>query len=92
MLPLRIEQLRPAFSLLSICLAALMLPLSFSGGAMATPSIAAELPGSALLVTAITNGFMLSFGCLLLAAGTIADRLGRKTVFCWASVRSRLYH
>ncbi|MCT7036699.1 MFS transporter, partial [Salmonella enterica] len=31
----------------------------------------------------ITNAFMLSFGSLLMAAGTLADRYGRKRLFLW---------
>ena len=67
--------------LLSICMAALVLPLSFSGGAVATPAIGRELGGSPVALTWITNAFMLSFGSLLLAAGALADQFGRKRLF-----------
>jgi MFS family permease len=67
--------------LAAVCLAALVLPLSFSGGAVATPAIAREFPGSAAAMGWITNAFMLSFGSLLMAAGTLADRYGRKRTF-----------
>lgn len=67
--------------LAAICLAALILPLSFSAGAVATPSIGRELGGSPEALTWITNGFMLTFGSLLMAAGTLADRYGRRLVF-----------
>ncbi len=71
-----------AFSVLfAVCLAALSLPLSFSGGAIATPAIGRDLAGSAAMVTWITNAFMLTFGSLLLTAGTLADRFGRKRIF-----------
>ncbi|WP_279601690.1 MFS transporter [Methylobacterium sp. J-072] len=65
----------------AVCLAALILPLSFSGGAVATPAIGRELGGSPEALTWITNGFMLTFGSLLMAAGTLADRYGRRLVF-----------
>lgn len=65
----------------SVCLAALILPLSFSAGAVATPAIGRELGGSPEALTWITNGFMLTFGSLLMAAGTLADRYGRRLVF-----------
>src|ERR1700744_344854 len=67
--------------LAAICLAALVLPLSFSGGAVATPAISRDLGGSPVALTWITNAFMLSFGSLLMAAGTLADQFGRKRLF-----------
>lgn len=67
--------------LAAICLAAIVLPLSFSGGAVATPAISRDLGGSPVALTWITNAFMLSFGSLLMAAGTLADQLGRKRLF-----------
>lgn len=67
--------------LFAVCLAALTLPLSFSGGAIATPAISRALGGSAASLTWITNAFMLTFGSLLMAAGSLADQFGRKRVF-----------
>lgn len=67
--------------LAAVCLAALVLPLSFSGGAVATPAIGRELGGSATALTWVTNAFMLTFGSLLMAAGALADQFGRKRLF-----------
>jgi MFS family permease len=67
--------------LAAVCLSALVLPLAFSGGAVATPAIGRELGGSAAALTWITNAFMLSFGSLLMAAGALADQFGRKRLF-----------
>ena len=67
--------------LAAICLAALVLPLSFTGGAIATPAIGRDLGGTPAALTWITNAFMLSFGSLLMAAGAVADEYGRKRVF-----------
>ncbi|RDJ26666.1 MFS transporter [Bosea caraganae] len=64
-----------------VCLAALILPLSFSGGAVATPAIGRDLGGSATALTWITNAFMLTFGSLLMTAGALADQFGRKRIF-----------
>ncbi|QQC65929.1 MFS transporter [Paraburkholderia ginsengisoli] len=69
--------------LAAVCLAALVLPLAFSGGAVATPAIGRDLGGSASALTWITNAFMLSFGSLLMAAGALADQFGRKRLFIW---------
>lgn len=67
--------------LAAICMAAIVLPLSFSGGAVATPAISRDLGGSPVALSWITNAFMLSFGSLLMAAGALADQFGRKRLF-----------
>lgn len=67
----------------AICLSALVLPLSFTGGAVATPAIAREFGGNPSGLTWITNAFMLSFGSLLMMAGSLADQLGRKLLFAF---------
>jgi MFS family permease len=67
--------------LAGICLSALVLPLSFTGGAVATPAIGRELGGDPVTLTWITNAFMLTFGSLLMGAGALADVYGRKRVF-----------
>ena len=69
------------FILAAICLSALVLPLSFTGGAVATPAIGRELGGSPVQLTWITNAFMLTFGSLLMGAGALADVYGRKRLF-----------
>lgn len=67
--------------LAAVCLAALAMPLSFTGPAVALPAIAADLGGSPIALSWVTNAFMLSFGSCLMAAGALADRFGRKRVF-----------
>src|SRR5471032_295447 len=67
--------------LFTVCLAALILPLNFTSGAVAAPAIARELGGSAQALSWITNAFMLTFGCFLMAAGALADEFGRKKIF-----------
>ncbi|WP_429573412.1 MFS transporter [Paraburkholderia sp. UCT70] len=69
--------------LTAVCLAALALPLSFSGGAVATPAIGRDLAGGPVAMNWITNAFMLTFGSLLMAAGALADRFGRKRLFAF---------
>lgn len=71
-----------SFSVLfTLCLAGMIMPLNFVSGAVATPAIARELGGSAQALSWITNAFMLTFGCFLMAAGALADEFGRKKVF-----------
>ncbi|MBV4493080.1 MFS transporter [Pseudomonas oryzicola] len=69
------------YVLIAICLAALVLPLSFTGGAVATPAIGKAFDADPAALTWITNAFMLSFGSLLMAAGSLSDLYGRKRLF-----------
>ncbi|WP_042978299.1 MFS transporter, partial [Burkholderia sp. AU4i] len=72
---------RRAWVLAAVCMAAVALPLSFSGGAVATPAIGRDLHGGTVAMNWITNAFMLAFGSCLMAAGALADQFGRKRVF-----------
>ncbi|MEH6418263.1 MFS transporter [Pseudomonas sp. CGJS7] len=65
----------------AVCLAGLVLPLSFTAPPVAIPAISAELGGSPVALNWMTNAFMLAFGSCLMAAGTLADTYGRKRVF-----------
>ncbi|WP_263263460.1 MFS transporter [Pseudomonas sp. RIT-PI-S] len=70
-----------AVLLAAICLAACVLPLSFTGGAVATPLLGQALEATPMQLAWVTNAFMLSFGSLLMAAGALADRFGRQRLF-----------
>ncbi|TKB21233.1 MAG: MFS transporter [Mesorhizobium sp.] len=67
--------------LLSVCLAAMTMPLSFTGPAVALSRIAADLGGSPIELNWVTNAFMLTFGASLMAAGALADNHGRRRIF-----------
>jgi len=67
--------------LIAICCAAAAMPLTFTGPAVALPAIARSLGGDPVALNWVTNAFMLTFGSCLLAAGSLADSYGRKTVF-----------
>lgn len=67
--------------LLSVCLAAMTMPLTFTGPAVALSRIAADLGGSPIALNWVTNAFMLTFGAGLMASGALADNHGRKRVF-----------
>lgn len=68
-------------TLLSVCLAGLIIPVNFTGPAVSLPAIAASMGGSVVALSWVTNAFMLTFGCSLMIAGALADRFGRKRVF-----------
>lgn len=76
--PRAVEQ---ALVLLSVCLAAAAMPLTFTGPAVALPAIGKALGGSPIALNWVTNAFMLTFGSSLMAAGGLADAYGRKRVF-----------
>ncbi len=61
------------------------MPLAFTGPTIALPTIGAALGGSPVSVSWATNAYLLTFGSLLLAAGAMADRYGRKRVFAIAT-------
>ncbi|MGX8012508.1 MFS transporter [Mesorhizobium sp. ORM8.1] len=67
--------------LLSVCLAAMTMPLTFTGPTVALSRIAADLGGSPIALNWVTNAFMLTFGASLMAAGALADSQGRKRIF-----------
>lgn len=67
--------------LAAVCLAALAMPLSFTGPAVVLPAVHAAFGGSPVQLNWVTNAFMLSFGATLMAAGALADAYGRKRVF-----------
>lgn len=67
--------------LAAVCMAGLILPLSFTGAAVATPAIGRALGGSATALNWVVNGFMLAFGSCLMVAGAMADAYGRKRIF-----------
>jgi MFS family permease len=71
------------FILLTVCAAALVLPLSFAGAIIALPSMRNEFNAPPGAFNWVVNAFMLSFGSCLLTAGSLADRWGRKRIFSY---------
>ncbi|MEU4624215.1 MFS transporter [Actinoplanes sp. NPDC023801] len=77
---------RPTLTLITVCVAGGLLPLSLTGSSMALPGINADLePGLAALQW-VVNAYNLLFASLMLAAGSLADRLGRRRMFVIGSV------
>lgn len=68
-------------TLLAVCLASAILPLNFTGGVLAIPALAQEMGGSPQAFNWVSNAFMLAFGSLLMAMGSLADNHGRKRLF-----------
>lgn len=68
-------------TLAAVCLAALCLPLGFTGAAVALHAIGQAFGAGPEALMWVNNAFMLTFGSLLLVFGTLADRLGRRRWF-----------
>src|SRR5258708_39491985 len=66
--------------LVGICIAVLVLPLNFGGGAVSAPAIGTALGGSPVAVNWILNGFILRFGGRLMSSGGLGDLFGGKRV------------
>src|SRR5919202_1192740 len=64
-----------------VCLAQLMIVLDVTIVNVALPSIQRELGFSQANLTWVVNGFLITFGSLLLLAGRLGDLAGRKRVF-----------
>ncbi|WP_245423788.1 MFS transporter [Methylovirgula sp. 4M-Z18] len=77
----RASAVRSGFVLFAMCLAAIAMPLTFTGPAVALGAIFRDLGGSPVALNWITNAFMLGFASALMAMGTLADRYGRKRAF-----------
>jgi predicted MFS family arabinose efflux permease len=67
-------------TVVAVGFASVMLPFLVSGAAVALPDMAADLRASVGSAQWMLNGFNITFAALPLAAGGMADRLGRRRV------------
>jgi EmrB/QacA subfamily drug resistance transporter len=68
-------------TLFVVCIAQLMIVLDVTIVNVALPSIQHELGFSQANLTWVVNGFLVTFGSLLLLAGRLGDLVGRRRVF-----------
>ncbi|CAI0805749.1 Multidrug-efflux transporter 3 [Serratia entomophila] len=73
--------LREWLQLLAACLTGILIPLSFTGPAVVLPSIGHALGGSAAQLSWVVNGYILTYGSAMMAAGSLTDIYGRKRVW-----------
>jgi len=64
----------------AVASASAMLPFTVTGAAMALPNMAADLGSSVSAAQWMLNAFNVTFAALPLAAGSLADRFGRRRV------------
>lgn len=67
--------------LMAACLTGILIPLCFTGPAVVLPSISQELGGTATQLNWVVNGYILTYGSAMMAAGSLTDTYGRKRVW-----------
>ncbi|MHC2184423.1 MFS family permease [Rathayibacter agropyri] len=72
---------RPTLTLITACLAVLILPASLTGTSVAIPQINSELQPGLVELQWVVNAYNLTFAAFMLVAGSLSDILGRKRVF-----------
>jgi EmrB/QacA subfamily drug resistance transporter len=78
--PAKIRSVHSAATLTAVGLASVMVPLAVTGPAVALTSMGTSLSASGQSVQWVLNAYNVTFAASLLAAGGLADRLGRRRV------------
>jgi DHA2 family methylenomycin A resistance protein-like MFS transporter len=71
---------RPRYALVLVCVAAFLVYLDTSITPVAVPAIDAELDAGPTAAQWLLDAYVLAFACLLLTAGSLGDRIGRRPV------------
>ncbi len=82
---------RRLLQLVAACLTGILIPLSFTGPAMVLPAISQQVGGSALQLNWVVNGYILTYGSTMMAAGSLADIYGRKRIWLTGLVLFSLF-
>ncbi len=67
--------------LICICIAGVLIPIVFSGPAIALPDISKEFDSDVFTLSWIVNAYNVSLGSLVMAGGALSDQIGRKKCF-----------
>lgn len=67
--------------LIGACLTGILIPLCFTGPAVVLPSLSQEIGGTPIELNWIVNGYILTYGSTMMAAGSLTDIYGRKRVW-----------
>lgn len=67
--------------LICICIAGVLIPIVFSGPAIALPDISKEFDSDVFTLSWIVNAYNVSLGSLVMAGGALSDKIGRKKCF-----------
>lgn len=80
------RRVHPAVTLVAVCVACGLLPASLTGTSIALPGISEDLHTSLTSLQWVVNAYNLTFASVMLAAGALADLLGRRRMFTWGLV------
>ncbi|OBV37787.1 MFS transporter [Janthinobacterium psychrotolerans] len=70
-----------AVQVLAACLTGLLIPLSFTGPAVALPALSKLAGASPAALNWVLNAYILSYGSAMMVAGSLTDLLGRRRVW-----------
>ncbi|RLK55092.1 MFS transporter [Actinokineospora cianjurensis] len=68
-------------TLIAVCVSCGLLPASLTGTSIALPDIGSDLGADLVSVQWVVNAYNLAFASVMLAAGAVADLVGRKRMF-----------
>lgn len=74
---------RAGLTLFALCLAVLIVPLGLSSPPVALPAIGHDLNAGVVPLNWVVNAYNVTAASFMMAAGSIADRIGRKRVFAF---------
>lgn len=77
---------RPGLTILAVCLAVLIVPLGLSAPPVALPTIGQDLHAATVPLQWVVNSYNVMAASLMMAAGSVADIIGRKRVFAFGVV------
>ncbi|MEV8637991.1 MFS transporter [Streptosporangium sp. NPDC051023] len=72
---------KPIFVLVAVLLSSVSLPMTLTGASVALSDIAADLGAQLAPVQWVVNGYNATFASFMLAAGSLADLVGRRRVY-----------
>lgn len=77
---------RQSIGFIALCLGFFMVMVDVTIVNVALPNIANELSGTVSGLQWVVNAYTLAFACLLLSSGSLADKLGAKSLFLFGTV------
>lgn len=74
---------RAGLTILALCLAVFIVPYGLSSAPVALPAIGEDLNAGVVPLQWVVNAYNVAAASFMMAAGSIADRIGRKKVFAF---------
>ncbi|MFF4156681.1 MFS transporter [Streptomyces sp. NPDC001678] len=74
---------RTGLTIFALCLAVFIVPLGLSSAPVALPAIGDDLHAGVVPLQWVVNAYNVTAASFMMAAGSIADRIGRKRVFAF---------